>query len=171
MLQDNALCTVENVTDAIDTDLDEEVIERYINAASDLIESYCRRKFHAADDIEEWHGAGTRVILDRPPIRSFVNSDTYHVASASAGVLAKGCCPSPSKQVKFVYDGGFEVIPAAIVQACIDMVVARITSGSLDVMGVTSVKEGNVTATRQLTPSGLLPSVEQALKAYRLART
>jgi hypothetical protein len=168
-LQDNALCSLDDVVAVVGLGHDPSLLERHINAASDWIEAHCRRAFHAVDGVTERHPAGSRIIVKRPPIRD-VNLTGYHVANAAAGVLAKDCCPTPGTLVTVTYDGGFETIPVGVVDACVRLVAHRVREAEDDDAGITSFREGGVSGTRSVgngAPAGILT----ALAPYRLART
>lgn len=156
-------------------------LTRFIEAASEFIEAYCRRKFHAADDLVEEHPRDTVVQVRRPPIREITPPEGYVVDSASAGLLRASPALNPflgstadsRGTVEVTYDGGFDAIPAAIQDACIRLVVLRVQSVTALDAGVVSASEGAVSvgfAASAITSNqdGLSKSLQGILNRYRL---
>jgi hypothetical protein len=178
------LTTIDRLKEALGekSDLDDVRLTRLLTAASEYIEAYCGRDFLSVSHTEYHDGTGTDSLL----LRHYPIIGTPAVLE-SGTALAVGQDPSanPPPEVliypeegrlvrnfgvwygyhnyyKITYTAGYATVPAAIVQAAIDL--ASLMAREKDRVGIAATTVGQNTA--QLTRA--LPEHSQrALDLYR----
>ena len=178
------LTTIDKLKEALGekSDLDDVRLTRLLTAASEYIEAYCGRDFLSASHTEYHDGTGT----DSLQLRHYPIIGTP-VVLESGGALVVGQDPSASpapdvliypeegrlvrnygiwygyhNYYKVTYTAGYAAVPAAIIQACIDL--ASLMAREKDRIGLSATSVNQNTA--QLTRS--LPEASQrALDLYR----
>lgn len=168
MLQPNALVTSAQAKERLGITGNEHDsrVHGLINAASDWVESYCRRAFHEST-VTEIHNAKHYVGVNQPPITDLIKAPGYRMHDAAAGVLH-----SPHytryEHVHVEYTGGYKVIPAMIQEATLIIIQDWYTnnnpSGELQ-----AFREGEISGTRATRVNYAVPNSATGLLAtYRL---
>jgi len=163
-LNANALTTLNQFKLQIDlsaaiTNLDTR-LEMYINAASQVIESYCNRSFKQMTHTEFQHGARSNIILlAQWPITSVteVNIDQdklfgastiipatqYSISDRNTSLSVSMKTPGGQNNVKIVYVAGYANIPSDLELACIWAAEWFYHGQKRQDMGRTSVSKGD----------------------------
>lgn len=132
----------------------------FLNAASQVIESYCERKFEQMTYTEYHHGRKMNFIMPREfPISSItsmsidndrvfgvntvVPPSDYSIADRDRTVFYNGKFPQGFNNIKLVYVAGYATIPADIDLACIWAVEWFERHRKDKSMGRTSVSKGD----------------------------
>lgn len=147
-LSDYALTTLETAKEHLGippaTLTYDELIKRYINVATQRIETYCDRLLKQRTGIEEFHDgiAGNRLLLNQWPalkptelwidptgeftdIENKLDLSEYNLDKSAKGegigvVLVGGnYFPNGVRNIKVVYDAGYTSIPADLEDACL----------------------------------------------------
>ena len=155
------LTTYANVKEylGLTDDNDEDFIGNLITRASDFIAKYCRRIFEAADYTEYHDGTSNKSIcLKQYPVNSITSlhddlnreygadyliASTDYVIDEDAGILTLDGYRFGVglKNIKVVYNAGYETIPANLEQACIELVSMKFNTKETD--GIKSEKIGS----------------------------
>ena len=142
-----ALTTLENVKESLSiTDSDNDsLLERLINAATELIESETGRRFKKTDHEEEIHdGIGKNLALENYPILDSeddvsnsdpvikriysdgtddtIDEDSYRYNKKTGVIYRAVGWPEGEDNISVDYTAGYDTIPADLEQACIDLV-------------------------------------------------
>jgi len=121
-------------------------IKRHINAATEMLESYTDRFLKERTGLEDYQSGrrNDRILLPQWPLNVvtelwvdssslFTNTDNivdptkYRIETDSRGrgvgiVLLGGCLfPKGTQNIKIVYDGGFQTVPADLEEVCLFM--------------------------------------------------
>lgn len=143
------------------TEHDDE-LARLIPAVQAWLEQECERAFDQATVTEYFDGAAwrDRILVARPPVVSITNLwddparvyatplavSLYDIADAEAGLIrlfdGRWFC-SGQKNIKITYVGGYQVMPADLEQAAIEMVWAAREKGIQNLIGVRSRSVGD----------------------------
>lgn len=170
---------------ANDTDKDAS-ITALIPAVQSTIEEYCNRAFDKGTVTEYHHGGQDRLFLKRYPIiiapqtpltvyedgnrvfgeNSLVDSDDYYVDVEDGIIYFDYMLEKTYGGIKVHYTGGYETIPGAIKQACVEIVVRKLKTGSTGDVGVASKgTPGGINVTFNLEE--LLPEDKLVLDLFR----
>lgn len=161
----NALCSVadvkENLGLASSDHTKDNLITRKINQASQMIENYCERSFHAADYTEILNGSGTdELVLKQRPINSLtsleyrgtsLNSDNwttlnsnyyFYTDEETSGVL-KLLFKAAGRwdRWRVTYNAGYTTIPSDLAEACASLATYYVNNADSQVQ-VRSKQEG-----------------------------
>ncbi len=171
----------------IDSDVTEhdDELARLIPAVQAWLEQECERRFDQDTVTEYFDGAAwrDRILVARPPVVSITNLwddparvyttplavSLYDIADAEDGLIrlfdGRSFC-SGQKNIKITYVGGYQVIPADLEQAAIEMVWAAREKGVHNLIGVRSrsIADGNV----QFVNLGWESLAEGIIRKYRL---
>lgn len=164
-LNANALTTVAKCKEHLDIQTgnvsQDSRIESFINAASQVIESYCDRQFKSQSHTEYFHGRKMNFIMPREfPItaisefridgdRVFTDANTllaaneYTIADRARTIFTTRIIPNGFMNVKLVYTGGYATIPSDLELACIWLVEWYYKSRERKDMGRTSIGKGD----------------------------
>ncbi len=136
------LATIDKVKDYIGagTDTkDDTAVQRALDAAEDIIESYCGRTFAQAAYAEFYDGTGTdKLLLNHYPIISTptvlefgtalsvgedpsLYPDVLMLKETGTLVMVNGVWIAERRYYKVNYDAGFATVPQGIVQAALDL--------------------------------------------------
>lgn len=125
----------------------DDLVKRFINSATDKIETYCDRFFKERAGLVEYHDgfANDRLLLGQWPaakpdelwidstgeftdVTKKLTADQYELDLSARGegigvVLTKRCMfPRGTRNIKIVYDAGYTTIPAALEDSCLWLV-------------------------------------------------
>ena len=180
-----ALCTTQNVKDYInDTGTGRDtIIAALIPAAQSFIEEYCRRVFEKAQVTEYHHGGADRLFLKRFPIADtpapvvyedqdrvysvddIVDSEDYFIDNDNGIIFFDWSLQSGRGAIKIIYTGGYDTIPQAVRQACVELVAKKVkTGGSGDIGVISRGMPGGTTVTFNVNE--LLPETKEALDLF-----
>jgi hypothetical protein len=142
------------------------LIEGLILAAESRVNMMAGTEPHGLD-VTTWtehrSGGNPSIILDRHPIvsittlhddpahefdaTSLVASTDYFISDAAAGIVMMkvGCFLHGKNNVKVVYEGGWEVVPAAVTDLVTTMCVARVKSKGTPELMEQVHRDGRVT--------------------------
>jgi hypothetical protein len=140
-LNANALTTVATMKShlAITSSLEDTRLELFINAASEVLEKYCDRKFKSATYTEIHSGSGNNILmpLQYPLISitelrirtdfstlwtdatTLIASTEYAIIDDSQSVQYNGAIARGFGNVRLIYVAGFATIPSDLELACI----------------------------------------------------
>lgn len=160
----------------------DDTLDMLIDAASEAIESYCRRSFGVTAHVEYHDGGHDRIVLRHRPVtaltglwddlaREFsdsseITSDDYVLDSdlgilhLDAGTFAEGI-----RNVKVSYSAGYSTIPDDLSQACILLAAAWFNQGRAGGDGLRAQTLAGVA--HQFGQQPLPESVRQLLSSYR----
>lgn len=164
-------------------------LQRLIPVVGTFIAEYCGRLFERQPNVTEYHStkSGQRLLLlQRPPVLGIVSladdparvygaetelaASTYVIDDADAGIVRLDGVSFSSglRNVKIVYDGGYQEIPSALEQAAIELVWLARDKGDQALLGLKSksIADGSVSYLDNQWPSG----VHAILDLYRFAR-
>lgn len=185
-----ALCVKDDVKTflkipVIDIDKDALIIV-LIPAAQSIIEEYCNRVFDKGTVTEYHHGGQDRLFLKRYPLivasqtpltvyedgnrvfggDSLVDDADYYVDVGNGILCFDYELTKVYGGIKVCYTGGYETIPGAIKQVCIEIVARKLKTGSTGDVGVASKgTPGGINVTFNL--EDLLPEDKFVLNTFR----
>jgi hypothetical protein len=179
------------ITDVIDDDY----LTGLINAASDLFDRHCNRKFARGEALyQEFRGDELEVALERYPIEAIVGfelkrteDDDWQDCNDPAYVVRFDCIVSLQTalgtsfdQARVTYVGGYVLpgttpeewqtaLPADVEQACIEQVAFWYRNKDLTGLSSASGQAGSISfdAKSVVAPLHLLPVVQATLEKYR----
>lgn len=178
---------VKQYLDPNDSNSDKDnLISDLILAAQSFIEAYCNRIFTQAAVIEYHYGGSDRIFLKRYPVASspavqiwdswdrtypssdLIDTDDYYVDTENGIIQFDYPVGGSPAAVKISYTGGYASasFPAAIKQACIELVARKIkegTGGSLGAPTRTIPEGGSV----QFAIDDILPQTKAVLNSFR----
>lgn len=138
-LQNNALTTLATVKKHISDGVDD-ILEAFINTASDQIESYCNRKFGLADYAEKYDGNYSKYInINNYPIHSVelikvddqeIVSTDYELISERGQIYYEDYFQAGTRNIEITYNAGYvlpkdateessRTLPSSLETACI----------------------------------------------------
>lgn len=182
-LNSNALTTVATAKSylkipALETSQDA-LIEMFINASSDALESECDRVLKQKTVTEYQHGRGQNIILLRQfPVATiaelridsksvFTDASTliaatdYFLTDDDSGILLKNrVFDKGYHNIKIVYDGGYAPVPADLEHACLWLVFwyTKIRN-SEDIGRAAKSKDGETVSYLQSMPGDVLATI------------
>ncbi|MBW1666718.1 MAG: phage head-tail connector protein [Deltaproteobacteria bacterium] len=181
----DALTSLDNVKEflGISGNTDDALLENLIDRVTDLFESYCDRKFKAADYTEYHDGKGSdKLFPDQFPINSvasihddtdwtwgsdtLIDSDDYRIVDGAYIQCKSDTFTDDVQNVKVVYNAGYDSIPEDLEQAAIMQVAWLYKKGKGGgLLGVSSksLMDGSISFTNK----DLLPEVRLVLERYR----
>jgi len=164
----------------IANDKDDDLLTRLVGAASDCVESYCCRSFTSTNFTSEmYNGTGTSVLtLKNFPIigvsavlegGSALTTSSDGAGSADVLIYAEegqlvrpyGCWYAYPRWYSVTYQAGYAAVPAAIVQACLD--IAALMLREKEHVGIAQKTSGVQTSTYVRS---LPESIQRALDNY-----
>jgi len=184
----DALCTLQNVKDYLKIEStnheNDQHLSDLINRVTDLFESYCHRKFKAAEYTEYHCGdGGDKVFPRNKPINSvsalyddldraytsaeLFSPDDYAIVDSRYVQLDGLTFYKALNNIKIVYNGGYATIPGDLAQACIEQVSIKYNEGRLHhTLGVTSKSLGVEGASMSFSEADILPQIKVVLRRY-----
>jgi len=185
-LNDNALCTVQEVKDyygmtGTDASTDT-LIEEVINGASQIFETYCDRAFLTDTYTDYYDGKGKSVLfVDNSPITTIsgiwddtewnwattseISSANYRIADGNRVVFRDTVLNDGDQNVKIIYDAGYASVPDDLRQTC-TIEVARIVKESLNKTFYISSKQ-DASGSVSYTSQDFLPATFIVLNKYK----
>lgn len=183
-----SLCTRQNVKDFLqlantDTSKDD-LIDLLIPAAQGFVEEYCKRIFEKQEYTEFYNGGVDRVFVKNPPIwatpapvvyedweREFSEEDKVDSTDMSVdydvGILYFDYeLAKAYNSIKVVYTGGFPQIPAAVRQACVELVARKVRTSNTGDIGVSSKSTPAGALNVNFDMSEILLETKKALDLY-----
>lgn len=147
------------------------MIEILINAASNAIETYCRRTFKANTYTDIKDGTGnTKLILKNYPIKSITSLKIYDslvtdftFEGDNGIVYRKSGWPLDEKNIEINYTSGYDVIPDDIELACIYLIKSLIN----EEQNKQSERIGDYSVTYVVTESNMPRVCKSLLDPYR----
>lgn len=153
-----------------------------VEAASEAIESFCRRQFTQTQHTEYHDGMGSGVLLlDHHPAQSVtsvkvdanrafasaeaIDSDDYVVYGDEGMIqLVAGTFAAGVRNVQVVYTAGYSAIPDDVAQACVQLVAAWFHRGRQGADGIDTERLGDYSAS--YAARGLPQPVVELLTPY-----
>ncbi len=183
-----SLATVKAFKNITATEHDAELV-RLIGAVDAFITTYCNRQFEQAT-VTEYHStrAGqTTLLLKRPPVASItslhddpdrvygantlIDPSDYVIEDTDAGILKLDgtVFQRGVNNVKVLYSGGFNPVPADLAQAAVELIWLARDKGDQALLGLQSksVAEGRDV---QIFANDWPAGVKAILDSYRLTR-
>jgi hypothetical protein len=163
----NALATLQEIKDymEIKDKEDDSLLGKFIDRASQWIESYCNRVFRSVDYDELYDGnANGSITVAHFPIITFTTLEIDGTAVIAADfywydygevILKGGDFGTKRQSVHCVYTAGYAATPVDLTDACIKMASMGYYNKGKDRLGVTSKtlgREGSVTFNKSEIP-------------------
>lgn len=170
------LTTIERVREFLATKstntVDEALLERLIASASQFIENWLNRKVLIHTEQVLLDGLGqTELFLPEPNITAIqsismngqeIQASDYFLVDGEV-ILERGCFNRGRRNIKVVYEAGFNTVPADIEQAVIDLVALRYKER--DRIGIQSKTLAGETVSYFI--GDLSPSAKSILQRYK----
>jgi len=164
----------------------DELIESLILASQSFIDEYCGRSFEKSA-VTEYFGdkATNRLLLSKFPIDTkktikiwdswdrayadtdLVDSNDYFIDADNGMIKLDYEIGGSPGSVKVAYTGGFLTIPAAIKQACVELVTRKLKEGPSGGLGVPSRSLPGIGGNVTFVIDALLPQTKIALDLYK----
>jgi hypothetical protein len=183
-------CSLEEVKAYADisvTDISkDELIDNLIVACQSFIDEYCSRTFEIGKKTEYFGDVPTsKLFLSKYPIdtkksiqvwdswdRSYlstdlIDSDDYFVDAENGIIKLDYEVGGSPGSVKVAYTGGFQTLPDAIKQACIELVTRKLKEGPSGGLGVPSRSLPGIGGNVTFVIEALLPQTKIVLDLYR----
>lgn len=189
VLDDNALCTVDEVKAYLDVEelnaSDFALIESLINQISKQMDNYCGGVFGSIE-YTEYHDSNSNDMLfpNHYPITSVsgiwndaswgwsssteIDNSTYRIANNNSVVLYNGTFGSADQNIKIIYTAGYSTTPKDVSLACIKEVARvyrlRIDKGTM----YRSEDRPSGTISSSYVVEEFLPETVSVLNRYRI---
>lgn len=164
-LNANALTSLatfkEHLNQPASVTLGDSVLELFINSASEFIERFCERKFHADDYVEYHSGARQNILLpvqwplnsvaevrlssdrDWTNANSLIDPDDYFIFDGDLTIAFHFRLPVGTGNVRISYNAGFTTIPSDLELACLWAAEWYYRNRSRENIGKTSESKGD----------------------------
>lgn len=137
------------------------LLQFYIDASSQKIETYCDRKFNSQSFTEYFHGRKQNIIMpkqfpvisvtelrvqasrDWTDVNGLISSDDYVVSDTDNTLIYDGFFPNGFSNIRLIYTAGYATIPSDLELACVWLAEWFYLHKRRQDMGRTSVSKGD----------------------------